>query len=154
MFPKRCLREYAAASRWRRCPFELYCAYKRPGGRLSLATFVWISSALALLYLHAANKYMNRFIVVTGAAGFIGSDLVGYLNGKGYTDLILVDEFGDPAKEPNLAGKAFSEKVEREVFWDWLKENRPAVSFVFHIGARTDTTEFDYSVHERLNVEY
>jgi ADP-L-glycero-D-manno-heptose 6-epimerase len=97
---------------------------------------------------------MNRFIVVTGAAGFIGSDLVGYLNGKGYTDLILVDEFGDPSKEPNLAGKVFAEKVEREVFWDWLKENRPEVSFVFHIGARTDTTEFDYSVLERLNVEY
>jgi len=56
---------------------------------------------------------MNRFIVVTGAAGFIGSDLVGYLNGKGYSDLILVDEFGDAAKEPNLAGKKFAEKVER-----------------------------------------
>src|SRR5580658_3341838 len=99
-------------------------------------------------------KYMNRFIVVTGAAGFIGSDLVGYLNEKGYTDLILVDEFGDPAKEPNLAGKKFAEKVEREIFFDWLKENRPELSFVFHIGARTDTTEFDYAIHERLNVEY
>jgi ADP-L-glycero-D-manno-heptose 6-epimerase len=110
---------------------------------------------ICLLYLHAANKYMNRqYIVVTGAAGFIGSDLVGYLNEKGYTDLILVDEFGDQAKEPNLAGKVFAEKVERDVFFDWLKENRPAVSFVYHIGARTDTTEFDYSVHERLNVEY
>jgi len=92
--------------------------------------------------------------VVTGAAGFIGSDLVGYLNGRGYTDLILVDEFGDPAKEPNLAGKKFAEKVEREVFFDWLKEHKPVLSFVFHIGARTDTTEFDYSVLERLNVEY
>ena len=98
---------------------------------------------------------MNRqSIVVTGAAGFIGSDLVGVLNGKGYTDLILVDEFGDPAKEPNLQDKAFAEKVEREVFFDWLEANRPAVSFVFHIGARTDTTEFDYAIHERLNVQY
>ena len=96
----------------------------------------------------------THYIVVTGAAGFIGSDLVGYLNGKGYSDLILVDEFGDPAKEPNLAGKSFAEKVEREVFFDWLAEKRPVVDFVFHIGARTDTTEFDYSVHERLNVEY
>jgi ADP-L-glycero-D-manno-heptose 6-epimerase len=97
---------------------------------------------------------MNRFIVVTGAAGFIGSDLVGYLNEMGYNDLILVDEFGDAAKEPNLEGKEFTAKIEREVFFDWLKENKPALSFVFHIGARTDTTEFDYAIHERLNVEY
>lgn len=98
---------------------------------------------------------MNRqFIVVTGAAGFIGSCLAGFLNQHGYTDLILVDEFGDPEKAPNLAGKSFAEKVEREVFFDWLAKRRPEVSFVFHIGARTDTTEFDYSIHERLNVEY
>src|ERR1700760_3114643 len=98
---------------------------------------------------------MNKqYIVVTGAAGFIGSCLVGFLNQHGYTDLILVDEFGDPAKEPNLKGKDFAEKVEREVFFDWLAERRPDISFVFHIGARTDTTEFDYFIHERLNVEY
>src|SRR5579859_7827295 len=98
-----------------------------------------------------ANK---EYIVVTGAAGFIGSCLVGFLNQHGYTDLILVDEFGDPEKEPNLAGKSFAEKVEREGFFDWLETRRPRLSFVFHIGARTDTTEFDYSIHEHLNVEY
>jgi ADP-L-glycero-D-manno-heptose 6-epimerase len=98
-----------------------------------------------------ANK---EYIVVTGAAGFIGSCLVGFLNQHGHTDLILVDEFGDPAKEPNLAGKAYEEKVEREGFFDWLAERRPKVAFVFHIGARTDTTEFDYSIHQHLNVEY
>ena len=96
----------------------------------------------------------RKYIVVTGAAGFIGSCLVGYLNQHGFNDLILVDAFGEPEKEPNLAGKVFAEKVEREVFFEWLAERKPAVSFVFHIGARTDTTEFDYSIHERLNVEY
>ena len=97
---------------------------------------------------------MKKYIVVTGAAGFIGSCLVGFLNQHGYTDLILVDEFGDPAKEPNLVGKVFAEKVEREGFFEWLERKQPAVDFVFHIGARTDTTEFDYSIHQRLNVEY
>ncbi len=96
----------------------------------------------------------KEYIVVDGAVGFIGSRLVGRLNQHGQTDLILVDAFDREDKEPNLAGKEFAEKVEREIFFDWLKEHKPAVSFVFHIGARTDTTEFDYSVHERLNVEY
>ncbi|HVU54666.1 MAG TPA: ADP-glyceromanno-heptose 6-epimerase [Puia sp.] len=96
----------------------------------------------------------KKYIVVTGAAGFIGSCLVGYLNGKGLTDLILVDEFGDAEKEKNLQGKQFTCKVERETFFDWLAEHQPRIQFIFHIGARTDTTEFDYSIHEHLNVEY
>ncbi len=59
-------------------------------------------------------------IVVTGAAGFIGSCLVGFLNDKGYKNLILVDDFSHEKKELNLKGKTFSEKVEREAFFDWL----------------------------------
>lgn len=93
-------------------------------------------------------------IVITGAAGFIGSCLVGFLNNKGYNNLILVDDFSYEKKELNLKGKTFSEKIEREVFFDWLEKENPKVDFVFHIGARTDTTEFDYSIHEHLNVEY
>jgi ADP-L-glycero-D-manno-heptose 6-epimerase len=96
----------------------------------------------------------KEYIVVTGAAGFIGSALAGYLNEHGYSNLILVDEFGRADKVPNLEGKQFVYQVERESFFDWLEEHRPTVKFVFHIGARTDTTEFDYSIHEHLNVEY
>lgn len=96
----------------------------------------------------------NATIVVTGAAGFIGSCLVGYLNEKGYSNLILVDDFSHSEKAPNLVGKQFSQQVERAVFFDWLKDVQPAIDFIFHIGARTDTTEFDYSIHEKLNVEY
>lgn len=91
-------------------------------------------------------------IVVTGAAGFIGSMLIGFLNEKGYNHLILVDEFNRDDKAPNLENIKYREKVERNVFFDWLKIN--TVNFIFHIGARTDTTEFDYSIHEKLNVEY
>lgn len=94
------------------------------------------------------------YIVVTGAAGFIGSCLVGYLNQQGYKDLIIVDEFGEADKVPNLEGKEFSYRVERDVFFDWLQQHQPSIRCCFHIGARTDTTEFDYSIHERLNVAY
>lgn len=98
------------------------------------------------------NKESN--IVVTGAAGFIGSCLVGFLNNAGYKNLILVDDFSFEKKEPNLSGKDFKIKIERENFFDWLKSEKVEIGFFYHIGARTDTTEFDYSVHEHLNVEY
>jgi ADP-L-glycero-D-manno-heptose 6-epimerase len=93
-------------------------------------------------------------IVVTGAAGFIGSCLVGFLNEKGYEKLILVDDFSRADKVPNLEGKKYLAKVEREEFFEWLFRNKPELGFVFHLGARTDTTEFDYSIHQHLNVEY
>jgi len=96
----------------------------------------------------------NEQIVVTGAAGFIGSCLVGFLNEKGFSNLILVDEFSRQDKIPNLEGKKYLHKVEREEFFEWLSGNNPAIDFIFHIGARTDTTEFDYAVHQHLNVEY
>jgi ADP-L-glycero-D-manno-heptose 6-epimerase len=96
----------------------------------------------------------NSGIVITGAAGFIGSCLVGFLNEKGYEQLILVDEFGRVDKVHNLEGKKYAAKIERDDFFEWLAAKKPEIDFVFHIGARTDTTEFDYAVHERLNVEY
>ena len=96
----------------------------------------------------------KEYIVVTGAAGFIGSCLTGYLNAHGQKNLILVDEFGREDKVPNLEGKEYEYEVEREEFFDWLRQNKPVVKGFFHIGARTDTTEFDYSIHEHLNVDY
>ena len=93
-------------------------------------------------------------IIVTGAAGFIGSCLVEYLNTKGFENLILVDDFSREDKEPNLEGKKFREKIEREKLFEFLELEKPEVGFVFHLGARTDTTEFDYSIHEHLNVNY
>ena len=98
------------------------------------------------------NKNAN--IIITGAAGFIGSCLVSFLNEKGYENLILVDEFDDEEKELNLLHKNYLARVERENFFEWVSKEKPNVDFVFHLGARTDTTEFDYAVHQHLNVDY
>ena len=93
-------------------------------------------------------------IVVTGAAGFIGSCMVGYLNQLGYENLVIVDDFSRADKVLNYEHKKFSCKVAREELFDWLKKENPNLGFFIHLGARTDTTEFDYSIHEKLNVEY
>ncbi len=92
-------------------------------------------------------------IVVTGAAGFIGSCLIGKLNDENFNDIIAVDHFGDPKKELNLANKK-AKRVERDSFLDWLDENYRHVEFIFHLGARTDTAEFDKALLKRLNTEY
>jgi ADP-L-glycero-D-manno-heptose 6-epimerase len=96
----------------------------------------------------------NSFILLTGAAGFIGSYMLGYLNRKGYNKIIIVDDFSDEDKWFNFDGKKFISKVEREELFDWLRVADPKIEFVFHLGARTDTTEFDYAIHQKLNVEY
>lgn len=93
-------------------------------------------------------------IVVTGAAGFIGSCLVSRLNQSGYTDIVVVDDFSKKEKENNLEGKTLLAKVGRNDFEKWLNEFAGEVEFIFHIGARTDTTEFDKKIFDELNVEY
>ena len=93
-------------------------------------------------------------IVVTGAAGFIGSVVASELNQKGYNDLILVDDFSKKEKERNYIDLKYKTLVDRNVFFDWFKENHEDVDFVVHLGARTDTTEFDWNVFQKLNVDY
>src|SRR5690554_4076847 len=93
-------------------------------------------------------------IVVTGAAGFIGSGLVGKLNEMGIQRIILVDAFLNDEKEHNLVGKKYAKRIERSEFIEWLKKNGQDVKFIFHIDARTDTTEFDTEIFDRLNLNY
>ena len=93
-------------------------------------------------------------IVITGAAGFIGSIVASELNNKGYNDLILVDDFSKKEKERNYIDLKYKSLVDRNIFFDWFKENHEDVDFVVHLGARTDTTEFDWNVFLKLNVDY
>ena len=93
-------------------------------------------------------------IIVTGAAGFIGSCLIQRLNQDNFNYIIAVDDFSNEEKNRNLVGKEIQEKVERENFFDWLDANYQEVEFCFHIGARTDTTEFDVEIFNKLNLNY
>jgi ADP-L-glycero-D-manno-heptose 6-epimerase len=94
------------------------------------------------------------YIVVTGAAGFIGSYLIGELNRIGHDNIVAVDLFDNPEKNKNLIGKHISHRIERTTFPEWLTVNAAHISCVYHIGARTDTTEFNYRILEQLNVTY
>lgn len=93
-------------------------------------------------------------IVVTGAAGFIGSCLISRLNADNFNYIIAVDDFSNTEKNKNLEGKKIQERVHRDEFFPWLDKNHELVEFVFHIGARTDTTEFNKEIFDRLNVNY
>lgn len=93
-------------------------------------------------------------IVVTGAAGFIGSVLVGKLNESELKNLILVDDFSKLEKAKNLESKVFVEKVERDDFFDWFDAHSNEVELMLHIGARTDTAEFNVEIFNKLNLNY
>lgn len=93
-------------------------------------------------------------IVITGAAGFIGSGLVAGLLENAYKDLILVDDFNKLEKKSNHINKEVSSRVDREMFSEWLDNNYKKVQFIFHLGARTDTAEFDSVLLAKLNTDY
>lgn len=93
-------------------------------------------------------------IVITGAAGFIGSVVASSLNKANYDNLILVDDFSREDKNLNFEHINYQSKIHRDDFVSFLKEFPTKVSFIFHLGARTDTTETDVDLFDRLNLNY
>jgi ADP-L-glycero-D-manno-heptose 6-epimerase len=93
-------------------------------------------------------------IVVTGAAGFIGSYVVGKLNREGFRDIVLVDKYDDPLKFQNYQTKTYSEMIDRDNFFDWLAGHEKFVQIIIHLGARTDTVGQEPEIYQQLNLEY
>jgi len=93
-------------------------------------------------------------ILLTGAAGFIGSCLLQYLNELGAENIIIVDEFESIEKNKNLLDKKYQQKIHRDQLFDWLAINGAAIKFVYHLGARTDTTEKNRRIFDELNLHY
>ena len=93
-------------------------------------------------------------IVITGAAGFIASVVAGTLNQNRFEDLVLVDDFNKTKKKENYSKKKYKFLIDRNNFIEWFENHHDEIDFVIHLGARTDTTEFDYNVFQKLNVDY
>lgn len=93
-------------------------------------------------------------IIVTGAAGFIGSCLATELYRLGFKDLVLVDEFSRADKLANLDAIPQPLLVPRDALFNWLEGKENDIQFFFHIGARTDTAEFDTELLRKLNLDY
>ncbi len=83
-------------------------------------------------------------IIVTGAAGFVGANLVRGLNARGQTDILAVDDLTDGDKFVNLVGCQIADYLHKTEFRQMLADGRLAnVQAVFHQGACSDTTERD-----------
>ena len=97
----------------------------------------------------------QKNIVVTGAAGLIGSGIVRHLNDLGHTsNLILVDQFDHPAKVKNLKDKHYQEMVPIQKLHSWLEGRSSEISAIFHLGACSDTLEQNEAFLKENNTLY
>lgn len=100
------------------------------------------------------NPQNKPILVITGAAGFIGSCLLAEYTRKQTHYIIAVDDFNIKNKQANFIHYQHTEFIDREIFLNWFKEHANQVEAILHIGARTNTTEQNLTLLKRLNFNY
>lgn len=100
------------------------------------------------------NPNNKPTLVITGAAGFVGSCLLAEYARKHTHHLVAVDDFSIERKQDNFIHASQVEFIDRSLFIDWFRQHATQVEAVLHIGARTNTTEQDFALLDRLNLSY
>lgn len=96
----------------------------------------------------------NKLIIVTGAAGFIGSGVVSYLNNQGNHNLVLVDNLDHPDKKRNLENKKYVKLLTISEFIPWLNSRETEIEAIIHLGACSDTMETNNEYLKDNNTNY
>ena len=98
---------------------------------------------------------MSIKTIVTGGAGFIGSNVVRELNARGEKDILIVDELGEDEKWKNLVGLAYEDYIDKDDLFDYLEGVAlKKVKAVYHLGACSSTTETDADYLSYNNYHY
>ena len=92
-------------------------------------------------------------IVVTGGAGFIGSNLVAALEAAGQRDLVVCDRLGQDEKWRNLAKRDLADLIAPEALFEFLEARKGTIETIFHMGAISATTETDADLIVRTNID-
>ncbi len=98
--------------------------------------------------------YDDQLIVITGAAGFIGSCMVKHLNDKGFSNLLLVDDLGQGQKWKNLVGKKYVDLISKYDLFDFLEGRESEIEAFIHLGACPSTVETDADYFMENNYRY
>ena len=94
-------------------------------------------------------------LILTGGAGFIGTNMLIRLNQIGEDNILIVDDINTSLKWKNLVGRKFRDYLHKGALWNWLEANpQTRIDSVIHLGACSSTTENDFDYLMQNNVRY